>query len=309
MPSLFFKQKEKKTDFEHNENELCKSETVYINPRLIFSNPTAVRTSFDEGQMLCLADSIRNHGMLVPLSVRVAEGGKYELINGERRLRAAKLIGLNKVPCVVKNCCDSLSALYFLMENLSANQLNYFEIADCMQRLMKKYSYTKCMLAQQLSMSQSTIGNYLKLLDFLPSERDVLIKNNFSQRQARAILRLSPEKRDECIEYVASRRLNGFQTELYIDNLFSIEAAMRFHTFEEISDYNEIVDNVSIEQSESASKNKFILKDLKLFYNSIDNAVQLLKSAGIEIYSSRDETDSAIKLNIEIRKKSDSAVK
>ncbi len=303
MPTLFFKQKKTKIQEKITEDITYCDETVYINPKLIFSNPTASRFSFDEGEMLCLADSIRNNGMLVPLSVRIAAGGRYELINGERRLRAAKLIGLDRVPCVVRNTADSTSAIYFLMENTNRCPLNYFEIADCMQMLMKRYGYTKCSLARELSLSQSCISNYLKLLDFLPSEREVIMKNNLSERQARAILRLSPEKREECIEYISIRKLNSFQTELYIDNLFSIESEMRFQSFEEISDYREIVENVTVNKREIPAKSKFIIKDLKLFYNSIDSAVELLRNAGIDIVGKRDETDEKISLSIEIQKK------
>lgn len=176
-------------------------------------NKSQPRRQFSEEQLLSLSQSIKENGIIQPICVR-RKGAVYEIISGERRMRAAKLAGLNEVPCIVMSVDDEQSAVLALIENIQRKDLSYFEEALAIERLISFYGLTQENAATRLGKAQSTIANKLRLLRFSDSERRMLIMGNLNERQARALIRIEDEElRKNVIEKVITRNLNLAQTE------------------------------------------------------------------------------------------------
>ena len=157
-------------------------------------NPHQPRQTFDDEGLRELASSIRRHGILQPLTVRSAGGGKWELVAGERRLRAAKLAGLEKVPCIRREADDRESALLALVENLQRRDLHYLEEAAAIAAYIRQTGITQEEAAAQLGRSPSALANKLRLLRLSPACRELLVRNALTERHARCLLRLEDEE-------------------------------------------------------------------------------------------------------------------
>ena len=241
-------------------------------------NPYQPRTVFEEEGIRELAGSIRRHGILQPLTVR-KRGEDWELIAGERRLRAAKLAGLEKVPCVLSQADDDTSALLALVENLQRRDLHYFEEAAAIAAYIQKTGVTQEEAAARLSRSPSALANKLRLLRLGEQCRQLLVEHHLTERHARALLRLEEEgERLKAAKHIAKHHLNVAQTEQYIEGRL---AAL---------------------QTAPASRRTFILKDVRLFLNSLDRGLRLVREAGINAQAEREETDNEILLMIHIPK-------
>lgn len=194
---------------------------IYIPTDKISPNRSQPRISFDENSIVRLADSIRRYGLIQPLTVRHTDN-TYELIAGERRLRACKLLGYLQVPCVIHETNGRVSAEIALIENLMRDSLNMFEQARAFNRLIVEHGLTQDEIAKNLSMSQSAVANKLRLLKLSQSEQDFIIENLLTERHARALLRLSDhEDRKRVLEYIAAHKLTVSATDQYIDRLIS----------------------------------------------------------------------------------------
>lgn len=235
------------------------STVVSIPIGLIRPNPMQPRRSFQQQELQELADSIRNFGILQPLSVREVAGG-YELVMGERRFRAAKLAGLTEVPCIISEMREDVAAVCAIIENIQRKDLNCFEEAEALQKLMQVYHFTQAEVAHKLGRSQSAIANKLRLLRISPSMRERLLNAHLTERHARALLMLdTDEERSRVLERIISQQLN-------------VEAA----------------EQLIKEQSKPAGKankpvRKYIIKDLRLFWNTVDKAVETIRRAGIKV--------------------------
>ena len=228
----------------------------------IAPNPYQPRTDFAPEPLAELADSIRRHGILQPLTVRRTKTG-WELVAGERRLRAAKLAGLDTVPCLQIRAEDQESALLALIENIQRKDLHYFEEA-----------------AALLGRSPSALANKLRLLRLSPDCRKLLVENGLSERHARALLRLDdPEERLSALRHIIRAGLNVAQAEQYVGR--RLEA---------------------LQATPPAGRRTFILKDVRLFLNSLDRGLRLVREAGIGAESRREDTEDAILLTIRIPK-------
>lgn len=234
------------------------SAVVSIPVHLIRPNPMQPRHSFQNEELQELADSIQAFGILQPLSVREVTGG-YELVMGERRYRAAKLAGLAEVPCIVRKMEEDTAAVCAIIENIQRKDLNCFEEAEALQKLMQVYDFTQSEVAQKLGRSQSAIANKLRLLRISPSMRQRLLNAHLTERHARALLMLHTDnERDYVLEHIIRQQLN-------------VEAA----------------ENMIKRESKSARPKKpvrkYIIKDLRLFWNTVDRAVDTIRSAGIKV--------------------------
>ena len=241
-------------------------------------NPYQPRTVFEEEGIRELAGSIRRHGILQPLTVR-RQGESWELIAGERRLRAAKLAGLEKVPCVLSRADDDTSALLALVENLQRRDLHFFEEAAAIAAYIHKTGITQEEAAARLSRSPSALANKLRLLRLGEQCREILVEQHLTERHARALLRLEDEsERVKAAKHIAKHHLNVAQAEQYIEHRL---AAL---------------------QSTPAHRRTFILKDVRLFLNSLDRGLRLVREAGIDAQAEREETEEGILLMIHIPK-------
>ena len=243
-------------------------------------NPHQPRQTFDDEGLRELASSIRRHGILQPLTVRSAGGGKWELVAGERRLRAAKLAGLEKVPCIRREADDRESALLALVENLQRRDLHYLEEAAAIAAYIRQTGITQEEAAAQLGRSPSALANKLRLLRLSPACRELLVRNGLTERHARCLLRLEDEEeRLAALRHIADKQLNVAQAEQYVDQRLA-----------------------QLQSTPPKRRRTFILKHVRLFLNSLDRGLRMVRDAGVDARTERQETDDAILLTIRIPK-------
>ena len=203
---------------------ITKSEIMQVSVSKIIPNPNQPRKFFAEDGILRLADSIKQHGIIQPLVVRQC-GEYYELIAGERRLRAAKELGLDTVPCVISDINEEKSAEVSIIENIIREDLSIFEQASAIEALIDTYNLTQEQVAEKLSVSQSFVANKLRLLRYNNEEREIILQNNLSERHARAILRIfDHEMRVNVLKQVVNKGLNVTKTEELVSSLINPEA-------------------------------------------------------------------------------------
>lgn len=260
-----------------SENKITDIPTIKIRP-----NKTQPRKIFDDEQLRALAQSISENGILQPLTVRKVTQTEYELIAGERRLRASVMAGLTKVPCIVIKCNDKESALFALLENLQRCDLGFFEEARGISRLIRRYGLTQDQAAKHLGKSQSTIANKLRLLHLTYEEQDWIVQAGLSERHARALLRIyDQELRREALSKIIAENLNVTQTEEMIDKLL----------------YSTCV------SEKSKGKQRIVVKDVRIFVNTINKAIETMKQAGIDAVCKHKDAGDYIEYTVKISKK------
>lgn len=246
------------------------------------------RIAYDDS-LRSLADSINEHGIIEPLLVRRELGSssvspKYILIAGERRLRAAEILGMATVPCISIETGEIDAAILAIIENLHREDLNIFEEAAAITSLINLSGMTQEQCARRLSVSQSYIANKMRLLKLSSDERELILENNLTERHSRALLRLnSGEERIKVLNTMIERKMNVAAAEEYVEALICAEARA-----------NRIKSNTA----RGEQTQKIIIKDIRLFYNSIDHAVDIIKKSGIPVESSRKETDNGTLISI-----------
>lgn len=254
-----------------------------LDPALILPNPAQPRRDFPEDELYQLADSVRRFGVLQPLTVRRRyRGGKesYELIAGERRMRAAILAGLTRVPCRILDASEEESAEIAIVENLQRKDLTPFEEATAISLLLKRYGVTQEDLGERLSVSQSYIANKLRLLRLSEDEQQDILAASLSERHARALLRISdPAVRRSALNHVISRSLNVAQSEAYV---------------EEVLKHGQ--------KTASRKSVKGSIGDLRLFYNSLNRALHIMRGAGMKTECEKKETEDGVEVTIFIKR-------
>jgi len=243
----------------------------------IMPNPNQPRRVFDPQGLEELAASIRSLGILQPLTVRRREEG-WELIAGERRLRAAALAGLKEVPCLQLQANGQESSLISLVENLQRRDLDFVEEARAISRLLSVYHLSQEETARRIGKSQSAVANKLRLLRLPPEVLESLRDDGFTERHARALLRLEDDPRlRDVVEYIRKNRLTVSMTEQYIDSLLAPPPPGKPRT-------------------------TYIIKDIRLFLNTITRGLNIMRSAGVDACCNREDTDDTICLTIRIPK-------
>lgn len=248
---------------------------VEVNIAEIEMNPNQPRKTFVFDELIGLSKSIKENGVLQPLLIRKKEKG-YELIAGERRLKAVILAGQETVPCVVLNVDSKQSAIIALIENLQRKDLNFFEQATAIENLIENLELTQEEVARRIGKAQPTIANKLRLLNLLQEEKELILKHNLTERHARALLKVSDiEVRAEVLKEVIKKNLNVLQTEEYIEE--------KLH-----------------KQKENTTKRLLVVKDLRIFLNTINKAIDVMKLAGIDAEVKKQESEEYIEYNIKI---------
>ena len=227
-----------------------------------------------------LAESIRQHGVLQPLSVQ-RSGGSYVLVAGERRLRAAGMAGLTHVPCILVRVSARDSALLALIENLQRCDLHYMEEAAAISKLISSYGLSQEEAARRLGRSQSAVANKLRLLRLSPACVELLRSYELTERHARALLRLEGEERQlEALRYIGEKGLNVAAAEAYIEGLLQKK------------------------QKESPGRPPvYVIKDVRLFLNSVSRGMDTIRRAGVDARYDKRENDEEITITIQIPKK------
>ena len=249
---------------------------VFLPLSAIRPNPAQPRTVFDAQGLQELAASIRQYGVLQPLTVR-KKAGYFELVAGERRLRAAGLAGLYDVPCLIVSVDDQDAGLLALVENLQRRDLDYLEQAEGLQRLMQEFHLTQEQAARRLGKSQPAVANKLRLLRLPCQVRALLRESALSERHARALLRLeSEEEQLRTVRLIAENDWTVAKTERYIDALLA--------------------------PAQMPKSPRFVLRDMRLFLNSISHQLDILRAAGLDPKTEQQETERELVLTIRIPK-------
>ncbi len=245
----------------------------------IVPNPHQPRTVFPQSDLEELAGSIQALGVLQPLTVRRREGG-WELIAGERRLRAAKLAGLREVPCLALQVDSQASSLMALVENLQRRDLDFLEEAQALRRLIDVFHLSQEEAARRLGKSQSAIANKLRLLKLSPAALTALQEGGCTERHARALLRLpDAAAQEKAALRVVEQRLTVAQTE-------------------------DMVEALALAQSpRQRRRTLFIMKDVRVFLNTVTHGLDLIRSSGVDAKYSREDTEEDILLTIRIPRK------
>lgn len=237
------------------------------------------RKTFDEAGLRELADSIAACGILNPLTLR-RKGTAYELVAGERRLRAAKLAGLYEVPCIILNADMETASLLALVENIQREDLDFIEEAQAIQRLIRLFGLSQETAAKKLGKSQSAVANKLRLLKLPEDVLEQLRQNHLTERHARALLRLqTPDQQRAALGVIVAKALNVAGTDRYIDSLLAQQEAER-----------------------KAKRRTFLFKDVRLFLNSIEHNLDVMKQGGIHADLQTQETEDELIVTISIPK-------
>ena len=247
---------------------------------LVMPNPNQPRLTFDHDSLKELSDSIRQYGIIQPLTVRKKRNGTYELVAGERRLKAATLAGLLKVPAIVTEMEDEDSAIVALMENVQREDLSFMEEAIAYRQLLDKCSLTQEELARKIGKTQSSIANKIRLLRLPKSVREIIRDNGLSERHARALLRLDTEEK----QVYAARK--------------AVDLNMN------VKQTDEMVDRILKNGIEETPREKLpkSIGDVRVFFKTISKAVSLMNEKGINATAKKDETDSYYEDVIRIEK-------
>ena len=235
-------------------------------------SPFQARTSFNEQELAGLAQSIRENGLLQPISVRRVEGG-YELVAGERRLRACKMAKMHTIPAILCDYPDERTAALGLLENLQREDLNPFEQAQGLRDVIVLWDCTQAEAAKRLGMAQPTLANKLRLLQLTADQRQFVLDNGLTERHARAVLRLPENRRSEALITIGKRKMNARATDLYIEQLLN----------------------------ETPGRHRIsMVKDVRIFVNTIDHAIRLMTDNGVPATAHREERDGYIEYTVRI---------
>lgn len=257
--------------------EFFSSRVRYISLNQIRPNPQQPRRSFDEAALRELADSIRAYGILQPLTVRRTPGG-YQLVAGERRMRAARMAGLREVPCLVAQVDEQDAGMLALIENLQRRDLDCFEEAAAIARLISRYGLSQEQAAEKLGKSQSAVANKLRLLRLPQDVLSLLRKNGFTERHARALLRLpTAEAQQEAAALLVQEGWTVARTERYVEEVLQTEAP-----------------------KEKKNRRPLLIRDIRFFLNSLDHSLAVMRSAGVDAKCHRAEEGEDLLLTIRI---------
>lgn len=251
----------------------------------IYPNPNQPRRRFDFDELEGLAQSIRQNGIIQPIAVRVNSNGNYELISGERRLRASRLVGISQIPCIIMEASDDKSALFALIENMQRCDLGFFEEASAIEKLIVDFKMSREEVCKKLGKAQPTISNKLRLLRLPEDVRLKITQEGLTERHARALLRLTNRSQlDRALSIIADRRLNVSESEKLIEQMLS--------------------------KSKNAKKPTVkLFKDVRIFVNTLNHAVDTMRRAGIDADSAKSETDEYIEYIVRIPKTGNCVIK
>ena len=259
---------------------------IYLRLDELRPNPVQPRKIFEDDALRELSESIKSYGILNPITVRL-RGGRYELVAGERRLRAAKLAGLREVPCILLDVNMEDASLIALVENLQRKDLDFVEEAAGISQLIRMFGMSQEEAARRIGKSQSAVANKLRLLRLPQDILDSLRENSLTERHGRALLRLeSEDAQRQALAYIVDNGLTVAATDAYIEALLSQPEP--------------------IQPEESCTKpparRTFVLKDVRVFLNTLSRSIDLMKQGGIDAGVQREETDDTLILTISIPK-------
>lgn len=255
----------------------------YITVEKIKPNPYQPRKNFSKRSLEELSQSIIAYGIIQPISVREIGLDSYELVAGERRLRASKLANLDKIPAIVVNMRDQDSAALALIENLQREDLNFLEEAEGYNNLINDHGFTQQKLAEKIGKNQSTVANKLRILRLSDEIKKLLIENNLTERHARALLKL-PDKELQLaiLEKVVKNELTVKKTEKLIKDM---------------------LEDLTKEDTKENKQNIKSMINFRIYLNTIKNAYDAIKESGINAKYEQKDMGDFIQVSVKIPKK------
>lgn len=256
----------------------------YLSIESVRPNPYQPRRQFSKGALEELCESIQQYGVIQPINVRKISNNNYELVAGERRLRAAIMAGLKEIPAIVININDNDSAVMALIENLQREDLNYMDEAEGYNNLINEHGLTQEELAQKVGKSQSTIANKIRLLRLSPMVKKILADNSLTERHARALLKLHDEQLQlKVLKHVCERGLNVKKTEELVERA---------------------IDKYTKREGDKLPERKFTkaIKDIRIFINTIRQAIDLMKKSGVNVKAAQINRGDYVEFIIRIPK-------
>lgn len=245
----------------------------------ITTNPYQPRKLFASGQLDELAMSIKEYGVIQPITVRKNFIGGYELISGERRMRASKLAGKEMIPCIIVDADENDSAIIALLENLQRADLTFMEEAEAIFHLVQEHKYTQEQIARKLGKRQSAVANKIRLLKLPTEARKMIQDNGLTERHARALLRITDEQLQlKILKIVCEKQLNVTQTEMLIERT---------------------LERLSAPKNEKEGRIKGIV-ELRMFLNTVNKAIDVVKRAGVPILTQKKDRGDCIEYVIKI---------
>ena len=258
---------------------------ILIPQEEIYPNPNQPRKRFDFDELEGLAQSIRQNGIIQPIAVRINTKGEYELISGERRLRASRLVGITQIPCIIMDATDGKSALFALLENMQRSDLGFFEEAQAIEKLIVDFGMSRDEVCKKLGKAPPTVSNKLRLLRLPEEIRLKIVQENLSERHARALLKLtSVSQMERAMSIIAEKRLNVAESEKLISQIMTNDSRRRQPPVK-------------------------LFKDVRIFVNTLNHAVDTMRRAGIEADSAKSETDEYIEYIVRIPKTGNCVIK
>ena len=258
---------------------------LMLRPREIRLPLYRVRKSEDEYALSSLAESIKKSGIIEPLAVRKNEKGKYVIITGERRLKAAIMANLRRVPCVLHDVDTSTALVYSIVENLQRANATFFEEAEAIKTVMNKYRIPQYEMAARLGISQNVLLERLRLLRLNEGLRARITEASLSESHARILLRLPPEKREDALEKIIAENMTSMKTEIFVNELLNPKPSLQENP-----------------KSQPIRYKKSAIGDIRLFSNSLSKLIETLKNSGIDAYTRRIENDRYIEYKVRIKK-------
>ncbi len=275
---------ESKIQFAKQEKKDDLKNITYVGIDYIRPNPSQPRKQFNKFALEELCESIKQYGVLQPINVRKISHSTYELVAGERRLRAATMAGLKEIPAIIINVDDNDSAVMALIENLQREDLSYMEEAEGYSNLINEHGFTQEELAQKIGKSQSTIANKIRLLKLSPLVKKILADNNLTERHARALLKLHDEQLQlKVLKLVCERGLNVKKTEELVEK--AIDKFSR-----------------DIRQKPADRKMTKAIKDVRIFVNTIKQAIDIMKQSGVNAKAAQIDRGDYIEFVVRVPK-------
>lgn len=271
----------------------------YIPIKKVLANPYQPRKDFTDRSIKRLSDSIKACGIIQPVNVRIRDDGKYELVSGERRVRAAKEVGLKYIPAIVSRLTDEESAVAALVENLQRENLSFFEEAEGYYALLTEHGFTQSELAKKIGRSQGTIANKIRLLKLFPRTKELVKKHNLSERHARALLRISDEKYQvRTAEAICEKEYSVKKAERVVRATLERLTNAKSFAFSESPALEEFY---GVSEYSTGTKNA---KNIKIFINTIKETIRLLKLSGVDAKAAQFDRGDYFEFVVRIPKES-----
>ena len=283
---------------------------IFLRPEQIQMRKAPKSAETSPNAVIRLAESIKKYGILEPLTVkplsREGESPRYELLAGERRLRAAILLGLDRIPCTVAREDSRTAALFGILRSLQSRELNMFEQAAAFRVMMSDFSLTQEEIARKTGLSQSAVANKLRLLQLSHEEQQQILTANLTERHARAVLRLkTSEQRAQALYRIRAERRNVAATEELVDELLAQPSIPKERVFPQNTQHSAPFRAQETPCAPTGTRlRKFALQDLTPLYNSIERSLSIFRQTGATAVCTKEEGEHGARIVIDICKTS-----